>query len=74
MFSTDLGLKESRIPDEVWEQMIRQAWLDIVVAVNRLDSGFIKENININYEIRITKTILPLKDVFRPKMGKLLAC
>ncbi|XP_023319732.1 uncharacterized protein LOC111694907 isoform X2 [Eurytemora carolleeae] len=32
---TDLGLKESRVPDEVWEQMIRQAWLDIVVAVNR---------------------------------------
>jgi len=32
---SDLGLKEAKQSDEVWEQMIRQAWLDIVGAINR---------------------------------------
>jgi hypothetical protein len=32
---SDLGLEEAYSSDEVWEQMIRQAWMDIVRSINR---------------------------------------
>merc|ERR1719193_333725 len=32
---SDLGLAKAKFSDEVWEQMIRQAWVDIVRAINR---------------------------------------
>jgi len=35
---SDLGITEAKTPDEVWEQMIRQSWFDIVKSINR-DKG-----------------------------------
>merc|ERR1711922_67352 len=31
----DIGFGEEKTPDEVWEQMIRQSWLDIVSSINK---------------------------------------